>query len=336
MNFIDLNGFVIHQTEAEFQNKLQEYQTKQSSSRASAWTSAGPNFVSGPEGTSGSTQSNVYCIDQSKSNSNVLYCGTEPGEVYKSIDGGNSWNCVSMGGYFGSGGSQIWGIGVSAVSIHPSNPDIVFVGGDGGVFRSIDGGNTWLKVLNQTSFGVNELLVHPTNGQLVFAATEKGLYRSIDGGDNWTQLYAQKSYDIKCNTANTNEMYLVKNNPSLIICEFFRSTDFGATWVNQTNGWYSSTAAGRTDGGARIAVTPADPNRVYAYLIGEAKTNDYGYIGVFRSNDGGQTWTLPNGPTGGPYTASHPNLAYGYPAWTYHQGFYNCALMASETNADHF
>lgn len=335
MNSIDNDGFVIVLSESEFQNKISEYQSKQNSSRASSWTSVGPNFVSGPEGTSGSTQSNVYCLDQSKSNSNVLYCGTEPGEVYKSIDGGNTWNCVSMGGYFGSGGSQIWGIGVSAVSIHPTNPDIVFVGGDGGIFRSIDGGNTWLKVLNQTSFGVNELLVHPTNGQLVFAATEKGLYRSVDGGDNWTQLYTQKSYDIKCNTANANEMYLVKNNPSLIICEFYRSTDFGATWTLQSNGWYSSTATGRTDGGARIAVTPADPNRVYAYLIGEAKTNDYGYIGVFRSNDGGQTWTLPNGPTGGPYTASHPNLAYGYPAWTYHQGFYNCALMASETNADH-
>lgn len=334
MNYIDSEGFVSTPTEAEFQLKLQEYASKQHASRASAWTSAGPNFVSGPEGTSGRTQSNVYCIDQSKSNSNILYCGTEPGEVYKSVDGGTSWNCVSLGEYFGSGGSQIWGIGVSAVSIHPTNSDIVFVGGDGGIFRSIDGGLNWLKVLNQTSFGVNELLVHPTNGQLVFAATEKGLHRSIDGGDNWTQLYTQKSYDIKCNTANANEMYLVKNNPSLIICEFYRSIDFGATWTLQTNGWYSSTAAGRTDGGARIAVTHADPNRVYAYLIGEAKTNDYGYIGVFRSNDGGQTWTLPNGPTGGPYTASHPNLAYGYPAWTYHQGFYNCALMASEINAD--
>ena len=144
-----------------------------------------------------------------------------------------------MGEYFGSGGSQIWGIGVSAVSIHPTNSDIVFVGGDGGIFRSIDGGLNWLKVLNQTSFGVNELLVHPTNGQLVFAATDKGLHRSIDGGDNWTQLYTQKSYDIKCNTANANEMYLVKNNPSLIICEFYRSIDFGATWTLQTNGWYS-------------------------------------------------------------------------------------------------
>jgi hypothetical protein len=130
-------------------------------------------------------------------------------------------------------------------------------------------------------------------------------------------------------------MYLVKNNPSLIICEFFISTDGGATWTIQSNGWYSSTDPARNDGGARIAVTAADPNRIYAYLIGEAKANDYGFIGVYRSDDGGYTWTLPNGPAGGPYTPTHPNLAYGNTGWTYHQGFYNCAILASETNADH-
>jgi photosystem II stability/assembly factor-like uncharacterized protein len=334
LNYINEQGFIQYPTPLEFETKMNNYTQKQTPARLSAWSSVGPFFVSGPEGTQGSTQTNVYCLDQSKSNSAILYCGTEPGEVYKSTDGGATWNCVSMGGYFGSGGSQIWGIGVSAVAIHPTNPDVVFVGGDGGIFRSTDGGLNWSNVLVQNSFGVNELLVHPTNGQLVFAATEKGLYRSIDGGITWTQQYSQRAYDIKCNTANANEMYLVKNNPSLIICEFYRSTDSGATWTLQSNGWYSSTSAGRSDGGARIAVTPADPNRVYAYLIGEAKTNDYGYIGIFRSNDGGQSWTLPNGPTGGPYTTSHPNLAYGEPNWTYHQGFYNCALMASDTDAD--
>jgi photosystem II stability/assembly factor-like uncharacterized protein len=81
-------------------------------------------------------------------------------------------------------------------------------------------------------------------------------------------------------------------------------------------------------------VSEADPNRVYAYLIGEAKAGDTGFIGVYRSDDGGLNWTLPNAPAGGPYNDEHPNLAIGYPAWQYHQGFYNCALAASNDNPD--
>ncbi|MEI6853495.1 MAG: PKD domain-containing protein, partial [Bacteroidota bacterium] len=157
-------------------------------------------------------------------------------------------------------------------------------------------------------------------------------YRSTDGGSTFTQLYAQKCFDIKLNLANSSIVYLVKDNPTLKICEFYTSINSGATWTQQTTGWYTSTDTARNDGGARIGVTPADPNRVYAYLIGEAKVNDYGYIGVYKSTDGGSSWTLPNGPAGGPYTATHPNLAYGTTSWTYHQGFYNCAIMVSATD----
>ena len=189
-------------------------------------------------------------------------------------------------------------------------------------------------MLPNTNFGVNEILIHPTNDQLVFASTDKGLHRSVDGGATWNLLFSNKTYDIKANTADASILYIVRNNPTAIICEFLKSTDFGATWSVQNNGWYSSIDPARNDGGARLAVTPSNPNRIYAYLIGEAKANDFGYIGVYRSDDGGATWSLPNGPAGGPYTTDHINLAIGWADWTYHQGFYNCALMASPTNPD--
>lgn len=108
----------------------------------------------------------------------------------------------------------------------------------------------------------------------------------------------------------------------------------GETFILKDNGWYSSTDPSRYAGGSRIAVTPADPNRIYVYLIGDAKSGDYGYIGIYRSDDGGETWTLPNGPDGGPYNATHQNLAIGWVGWDYHQGFYNCAIMASNDDAD--
>ena len=326
-NFINPQGEVQMPSQQEWTTLLQDYKAKQSGSRSATWSALGPFFVSNPQFLQGKTQSNIYSLAISPSNPQIMYAGTEPGEIYRSSNGGNSWDCVSLDDFFG--------YGVTALAVHPSNPSIAFAGGNLGVFKTTDAGTNWTNVLPDNQLGVNEIWVDPAQGSVVLAATEKGLYRSTDAGSNWVQLFTEKSYDLAANPSNPSMVYLLINDPSQSICSFFRSTDMGASWTVQTNGWYTSTDPARYDGGARLAVSMADPNRVYAYLIGESKPNDYGFIGVFKSTDAGQSWTLPNGPTGGPYTASHPNLAYGNPNWTYHQGFYNCALMASQTNADH-
>lgn len=326
LNWTDANGQIILPSDQELKSMEEQYLAQQHTVKASNWSLVGPVHTQKELGEQGREQANVYSIDQCVGQPNFMYLGTEPGEVYKSIDGGNNWTSTSMNENFGSG--------VTAIEIHPSNGNIVFAGGNAGIFRSTNGGSTWTNVLPNTNFGVNEILINPENDQIILAATDKGLFRSTDGGTNWSQIYTQAVYDVKSNTANSNIVYMLKNNPGLVICEFYSSNDLGATWTLQSNGWYSSTDPSRTDGGGRLAVTPADPNRVYAYLIGEAKANDYGYIGVYRSDDGGSSWTLPNGPAGGPYTTTHLNLAYGNPSWTYHQGFYNCAIVASPTDPD--
>jgi photosystem II stability/assembly factor-like uncharacterized protein len=325
-NRMDESGFVVVKSIEQELAEQQYYLEQISSSRAANWSLVGPVQNTRNQGDQGSGQANIYALDQNYANPDILYCGTEPGEVYKSIDRGISWVNVSMGEDFGSG--------VSAIASSRQNPDLVFAGSDRGVFRSQDGGISWEHVLVQSQFSANEFLMFNTQPGVILCASNRGLFRSIDFGDNWTQLYVQRTYDLKSKPGNEATVYMVKNNPALIRCEFFTSTDFGATWTIQTNGWYSSSDPARTDGGARIAVSDADPERVYAYLIGEAKAGDLGYIGLFRSNDGGQSWILPNGPTGGPYSQNHPNLAIGWPGWDYHQGFYNCALMASNSDAD--
>lgn len=319
-------GFIDLPEELEQRQIDAEFQRKQKRQKSSNWSVVGPitNFQEGL--TQGSGQTNTYSFDQCLNAPNFCYCGTEPGEVYKSSDAGQHWTCVSMSIDFGSG--------VTAVEVDYSNPNVVFAGGNKGVFRSLDGGNSWTNVLPNTNFGVNEIMIHSSNGNLVFAATDKGLYKSTDAGTNWTAIFTEAAYDIKTNTGNSSILYLVKHNASTLNCEFLRSSDSGVNWSTQTMGWYSSNDAARNDGGARIAVTNADPNRVYAYLIGESKPNDLGYIGVYRSDDGGISWTLPNGPVGGPYSATHINLAIGTSTWLYHQGFYNCAIMASPTDPD--
>ena len=324
-NYVDQNGFIVLPT-TEQQKKIdQQYLKKQKKVKSSNWSVVGPitNYQTQGEG---SGQANVYSIDQCLASPNVLYCGTEPGEVYKSVNGGDNWTCVSMNEDFGSG--------VTAVEVDPTQADIVFAGGNKGIFRSLNGGTSWTNVYPSSNLGVNEILVHSSNNQLVFACTDNGFFKSVDGGATWTIVFNQKTYDIKENVTTPTTLYLLKNNPSLGICEFYLSMDAGNNWVLQTQGWYSSSDPARNDGGARLAVSPANPQRIYAYLIGESKTDDFGYIGVFRSDDGGNSWTLPNGPTGGPYDSNHINLAIGSSTWTYHQGFYNCAIMASMTNAD--
>ncbi|MFM6935847.1 MAG: VPS10 domain-containing protein [Flavobacteriales bacterium] len=322
--YLNAQGFIIQPSAAVQTQMDKDYLRKQQEQKSSNWSVVGPitNFQEGQ--TQGSGQTNTYSFDQCIGTPNVCYCGTEPGEVYKSINAGLNWVCVSMTIDFGSG--------VTSVEVDDTNPNIVFAGGNKGVFRSVDGGLNWTNVLPNTNLGVNEIFILPSNNNVVFAATDKGLFKSSNGGLNWTQQFSDASYDIKANTGNSNLLYLVKHNGSTLNCEFLKSTDAGQNWLVQTTGWYSSNDPARNDGGARIAVTPADPNRVYAYLIGESKPNDIGYIGVFRSDDGGTTWTLPNGPVGGPYSASHINLAIGTDTWLYHQGFYNCAIMVHPTD----
>lgn len=321
VNQVDENGFIALNTA----NTIVKDKSK-NSNKTTGWSLVGPIQHKQENGQQGSGQSNVYSFDQCKNNLSVLYCGTEPGEVYKSIDAGENWFCVSMTENFGSG--------VTAVEVSPTNANTVFAGGNAGVFRSVDGGSTWSNTLPSSNLGVNEILINSIDEQIVFAATGKGLYRSTDGGLNWILLFNNKTYDIKEKANDATVLYLLRNNSGLNICEFYRSSDSGLSWNIQNSGWYNSTEVGRNDGGGRLAVTPADPNRIYAYLIGEAKTDDFGYIGVYKSTDGGTSWTLPNSPAGGPYNVAHPNLAIGYPEWTYHQGFYNCAILCSETNAD--
>ncbi|MEL7220318.1 MAG: hypothetical protein AAGJ93_03300, partial [Bacteroidota bacterium] len=289
------------------------------------WSLLGPITAYGTDGNPVGQQTNVYSIAQSLFDENILYCGTEPGEIYKSTDEGNTWFNVSLDDPLSGG--------VNAITIHPTDPDIVLAGSGSVVYRSSDGGNTWNNVLGSLN-RCNELLFHPTNPMIAFAATNNGFFRSTDAGENWTVLYGQRSYDVKTNTADPSIVYLLKNSTTQGICQFLRSTDNGVTFEVQSNGWLQTDDPSRNDGGGRLAVSNADPNRVYAYLIGEAKAGDTGFIGVYRSDDGGLNWTLPNAPAGGPYDANHPNLAIGYPAWQYHQGFYNCALVASNDNPD--
>jgi len=300
------------------QSRLNQAQTK--------WSNLGVVQSHKQGGGASNDQANIYAVTQCSINSSIMYLGTETGQVYKSNNTGISWTCVSMYDEFPGG--------VTAIAVNPINPNEVYAGCNSNLMKSINGGSSWTAVIsNVPNLNINEILIDRSNPQLVLVATDKGLYRSINGGGVFTQLFNNtKCYDVKQNTASANSMYLVKNNPAQNLFEFYRSMDAGATWTIQTNGWHFSNNPARYDGGARIGVTPANPNKIYVHLIGESKAGDNGFIGVYRSADGGQTWTLPNAPAGGPYSNTHLNLAIAGGTSGHHQGFYNCAIMVSATD----
>ena len=324
---INEQGFIMEKDIQRVIEENEQFKEKVKKKYRSSWSLVGPlQSYNNNNNDFAREQATVYSVDRSVSNPAIMFCGTETGMVFKSTDTGNTW--VDMGKNYDFNG------GVSAVEIDPTNPNNVLIGSGGSIYRSNNAGLTWTLSLALSNLNVCEILIMPNNPTIVYAACEKGLYKSTNAGVSFTQVYAQSCWDIKANPLNANTLFLIKDNPTLKIAEFYKSINGGSTWNLMSNGWYFSNDVDRNDGGARIAVTQADTNRVYAYLIGEAKANDNGYIGVYRSNDGGNSWILPNGPDGGPYTATHQNLAIGSVSWQYWQGYYNCAIMASNTNPD--
>ncbi|PSJ71511.1 hypothetical protein C7N43_38955 [Sphingobacteriales bacterium UPWRP_1] len=336
--FVNQQGFIAKPTPQQQRARQEKrsqtvalQQSLRSGSSLAQWSCMGPfetfevnyNSLQRPK----SEQANVYCFDQSFSNPDILYCGSEGGEVFRSVNKGLDWVCVSRNYPINA---------PTAIKIHPYDPDIVFTGSGNRIFKTTNGGNTWQEVYSAGGLEVNDISVNLANPQIVLAASQNGLYRSTNGGNSWTQLYPQPCYDIELKPDDPSVVYLLKGNPTQNRCEFFKSVNFGAAFTQITNGWYNSTDPNRQDGGARMTVTPADPNRIYAVLIGQAKDGDNGFIGIYRSDDAGETWTLPNPPAGGPYTAAHQNLASINPDGSgFHQGYYNLGIAASHTNANH-
>ena len=171
--------------------------------------------------------------------------------VYKTTDGGKSWKNMGL--------KESRQIGM--IAIHPENTDVVFVaaegsvwgpGGDRGLYRTTDGGKNWEKVLDiSENTGVNNVLIHPKDPDIMFATSEqrrRHIFTKIGGGPE-TAIY--------------------------------KSTDGGKTWNKTTSG-----LPGGDMGGIGIAISPVDPNVVYAIIEAEGKSG-----GFFRSSDCGESWT---------------------------------------------
>ena len=334
---LDQDGFIKQKTKAQedTENRALKEKFKQNkllniTGSDKGWVSMGP-FETFKKGTEQpiSWHKNIYSIDQSKSNPDILICGTEAGGVYKTTDKAANWTLISKGEVF-SGGN-------SAVKIHPTNPDNFLVASNKRIYQSMDGGLTWQE-RHHTNGDGNEFEYSPSDFNIIFHTSTSGLFKSTDGGTSWAQAYSEKCWDIDFHPTIDSIAYLLKSNESALRCEVFRSDDGGESWALKDNGYYvPADLQNASIAGGKIAVTPASPDLVYVCLIGSSKKNDNGWIGVYKSNDKGEIWTNPSGQDGGPYgTINGSDSVWNVAAYSsgYHQGFFNFDLEASPTDPD--
>ena len=239
---------------------------------------------------------------------NVYYFGSVGGGVWKTINGGESWQPVSDGFFGGS---------IGAVAVSEWDPNVVYVGtgektvrgnvshGDG-MWKSTDAGKSWTHVGLRDSRHIPRVRIHPRNPDLVYAAVlghlfgpnqERGVYRSSNGGRTWERiLFANENagaIDLVMDPTNPRVLYAstwrVRRTPYSLESggegsALWKSTDGGDTWKNISR---NKGLPKKTLGIIGVSVSRSNPQNVYSII--EAEDG-----GVFRSRDGGETWEKTN------------------------------------------
>jgi photosystem II stability/assembly factor-like uncharacterized protein len=283
-------------------------------------------------------QGRVTDIEALESDYRVVLVASASGGVFKSVNAGTTWEPI-----FDKYGSA----SIGDVAIWQKNPDIIWVGtgescvrnsvgwGDG-VYKSTDGGKTFVHMGLRETHHISEIAVHPENPDIVYVAAqghlwgyneERGLYRTTDGGKTWRRLGHNLPADGR---TGCSDVKMNPKNPRILYAAFwerirrpwrfdsggpnggiFKSTDGGDTWVKLTQGLPSGPT-----GKIGLAVYAGNPEIVMAIV-------EHGYqpdprrepeaykdmsklgTGIYRSEDGGRSWKYVNRYNNRPFYYSH-------------------------------
>jgi photosystem II stability/assembly factor-like uncharacterized protein len=256
----------------------------------------------------GAASGRVMSIAVNPKKTDEFYVGVASGGVWKTMNDGTTWTPV----FDGEGSYSIgW------VALDPNDASVVWVGsgesnsqrsvsyGDG-IYRSDDGGKNFQNLGLKKSEHIGRVVIDPRDSRVVYVAAEgplwgpggdRGLYKTTDGGKNWKAVLTISEntgvVDVAMDPSNPDILYAAayqrRRHVYTLIdggqeSAIYKSIDAGATW-NKLKSGLPSVDMGRIG----LAVSPADPNVVYATI--EAAD---GKGGIFRSNDKGATWDKRN------------------------------------------
>jgi photosystem II stability/assembly factor-like uncharacterized protein len=239
----------------------------------------------------------------------TFYMGVASGGVFKTTNNGASWQPITDG--------KVPVASTGSIAVAESDPNIIYLGTGSddirsnvstgrGVYKSTDGGQTWSFAGLYETGQIGAVRIHPTNPNVVWVAAignafknnpERGVYKTTDGGKTWRKvLYLSDSTgaaDLELNPSNPDVVYvwmwhgqrkpwtIISGAPDAVNGSFYKSTDGGEHFTKITNGLPTGLV-----GKGNLAVTAANPNRVYALV--EAKPGG----GLYRSDDQGNSWKL--------------------------------------------
>ena len=258
------------------------------------WRSVGPSLTSGRISDIAVNPNNIF----------EYYIATSAGGVWKTINSGIDYTPV-----FDNEGSY----SIGCVSIDPNNSNVIWVGsgennnqrsvsyGDG-VYKSIDGGDTWKNMGLKSSEHIGKIIIDPNNSNVIYVAAigplwskggERGLYKSIDGGINWSLiLYIDENTgvnDVIIDPRNTDILYASSFQRRRHVFTYVgggpgsgmhKSEDGGENWIKINTGL-------PTEEIGRIGLTISPANPEYIYAIVEAAN---GKGGFYRSLNKGASW----------------------------------------------
>ncbi len=254
--------------------------------------------------------------------STTFYFGSVNGGIWKTTDAGVVWKPIFDGQPVGS---------IGALAVAPSDPKTIYAGtgesdiredlsSGNGVYKSVDGGATWTHIGLEDTRQIAQIVIDPKNPNVVYVGAlghvygpndERGVYKSIDGGMHWTRVLDLGS------KVGISDLAICSGDPKVLFAGawstwrapwsayppvdglgsgLYRSRDAGKTWTRISGSGLPEGDWGRV--GVDVA---ADGKRVYALIEvkkevkkSEAEKSKSAKSGLYRSDDGGNTWALAN------------------------------------------